>query len=271
MNWPNNARCAVMLTFDFDAESLWLSRDPANVKRPGVLSQGIYGGRRGVPEILKVLRSYSLPATFFVPGWTAEKYADRVHDILNDGHEIGHHGYLHEWTDPDKPDEERATFEKGLEALDRVAGIRPTGYRSPAGEASPNLIALLKEHGLIYDSSLMTDIMPYKHVMADGTEGPVELPWHWSTDDAPYLMFSVQTPRPIFTNDHIFQIWRDEFDAIYEMGGLFNLLTHPQFTGRPARLILLRRMIEYILSKPDVWIAKGHDVAVAWLEANKEV
>lgn len=269
MKWPNNARCAVMLTADFDAESLWLSRDPANVKRPGVLSQGIYGGVRGVPEILKVFRSYNLPATFYIPGWTAEKYADRVEAILADGHEIGHHGYLHEWTDPDKPDEERATFEKGLEALDRVAGIRPTGYRSPAGETSPNLISLLKEYDFLYDSSLMTDVFPYRHVMPDGTPGPIELPWHWSNDDAPFMMFAVQTPRPLFTNDHIFQVWRDEFDAIYEWGGLYNLVMHPQFSGRPSRTMLLRRMIEHILSKPDVWIARGREVAAGWAAENE--
>lgn len=269
MKWPNNARCAVMLTADFDAETLWLSRDPANVKRPGVLSQGIYGGVRGVPEILKVFRSYNLPATFFIPGWTAEKYADRVEAILADGHEIGHHGYLHEWTDPDKPDVERATFERALEALDKVAGIRPIGYRSPAGETSPSLIGLLKEHGFLYDSSLMTDVFPYRHVMPDGTPGPVELPWHWSNDDAPFMMFAVQTPRPLFTNDHIFQVWRDEFDAIHEWGGLYNLVLHPQFSGRPSRTMLLRRMIEHILSKPDVWIARGHEVAAAWAAGNE--
>ena len=268
MTWPNGARCAVMLTFDFDAETLWLSRDPSNAKKPGILSQGIYGAQRGVPEILSVLKSHNLPATFFVPGWTAEKYPHRMTEILEAGHEVGHHGYLHEWIDPDKPDEERATFEKGLEALDRVAGVKPTGYRSPAGETSPTLMGLLNEFGLIYDSSLMKDVFPYRHVLDDGSEGPLELPWHWSTDDAPYMIFSVQTPRSIFTNDHIFQIWRDEFDAIHEMGGLLNLVMHPQFTGRPSRLRLLHRMIEHISSKPDVWFATGHQVAEAWTEAN---
>lgn len=264
--WPNNAKCAVMLTFDFDAETLWLSRDPANARKPGVLSKGIYGAQRGVPEILKVLREYKLPSTFFVPGWTAEKYPDRIHAILEDGHEIGHHSYLHEWIDPDKPQEERESFERALEALDKVAGIKPVGYRSPAGETSPTLMDLLHEHGLIYDSSLMTDVVPYRQTLSDGSPGPVELPWHWSTDDAPFMMFAIQAPRPMFTNDHIFQIWRDEFDAIYDWGGLFNLVMHPQFTGRPSRTLLLRRMIEHILSKPDVWIATGQDVAEAWIK-----
>ena len=48
--WPNGARCAVMLTFDFDAETLWTSRDERNWNRPGVLSQGRYGAKVGVPN-----------------------------------------------------------------------------------------------------------------------------------------------------------------------------------------------------------------------------
>lgn len=269
MKWPNGARSAVMLTFDFDAETLWLSRDPANARRPGVLSKGIYGARRGVPEILKILREYSLPATFFVPGWTAEKYPDRIHQILADNHEIGHHGYLHEWVDPDKPEEERETFLRALDALEKVAQIRPTGYRSPAGETTPTLLPLLKEQGIVYDSSLMTDIMPYRHILEDGSLGPVELPWHWSTDDAPYMMFAVQAPRPQLTNDQIFENWRDEFDVIHQWGGLFNLVMHPQFTGRPMRTLLLRRIIEHIQSKSDVWFATGNQVANHWILENE--
>lgn len=264
VTWPNGARCAVMLTFDFDAETLWLSRDPANAKRPGTLSQGVYGGRRAVPELLAILREEGLPATFFVPGWTAERWTDRVEAILADGHEVGHHGYLHEWVDPDRPDLEREALEKGLTALEKTVGVRPIGYRSPAGESSAGMIALLQEYGFLYDSSYMTDVVPYRHVLAEGAPGPVELPWHWSTDDAPYALFAVTTPRPMFTNEHIFSIWRDEFDVIRQWGGLFNLVMHPQFTGRPARTVLLRRMIAHIRAHDDVWFATGEQVARAF-------
>ena len=54
IRWPNGAKCAVMLTFDFDAETLWLARDPENAKRPGMLSMGLYGARVGVPKILEL-------------------------------------------------------------------------------------------------------------------------------------------------------------------------------------------------------------------------
>ena len=78
-----------MFTFDFDAETLWISRDPSNWKRPGTLSQGTYGAKVGVPKILELLRDFGLKATFFVPGWTAEKYKSRLEAMLRDNHEIG--------------------------------------------------------------------------------------------------------------------------------------------------------------------------------------
>ena len=48
LTWPDDASSAASLTFDFDAESVWLAMDPDNVDRPGVLSQARYGPRVGV-------------------------------------------------------------------------------------------------------------------------------------------------------------------------------------------------------------------------------
>lgn len=262
--WPSGAQCAVAFTFDFDAESLWLSRNPDNARRPGVLSQGVYGGKVGVPRILDLLREEEMPATFFVPGWTAQKYPDRIEAILAGGHEIGHHGYLHEWIDPDYPDKEREALEKGLDALKTVGGIKPAGYRSPAGETSSNLIAMLAEYGFLYDSSLLDDVMPYRHVLDDGRPGPIELPWHWSIDDAPYALFAIASPRAIMTNEHILSIWKAEFRELYRWGGFMNVLMHPQVTGRPARIAMLREFIQYVRSFPNVWCASCTDIAKAW-------
>jgi peptidoglycan/xylan/chitin deacetylase (PgdA/CDA1 family) len=268
INWPNGARVAVMLTFDFDAETLWLSRDPANAKRPGTLSQGTYGAKVAVPKILEVLKEAGVKGTFFVPGWTAEHHTGRVEMILREGHEIAHHSYSHRWIDPDFPDQEIEEMEKGLDALKRTVGVVPKGYRSPAGETSELLIRLLQKHSFLYDSSLMDDINPYRHILPDGTKGPIELPWHWSLDDAPFALFSIKSPRPIFTNSHIKEVWQDEFREIYRWGGLFDLLMHPQVSGRPSRIALLREMIAWIQTFPGVWFATGTEVAEAWARAH---
>jgi peptidoglycan-N-acetylglucosamine deacetylase len=266
IKWPEGAQCAVMLTFDFDAETLWISRNPENINRPGILSQGLYGAKVGVPKILETLDGFGLPSTFFVPGWTAEKHTDKVEAILKAGHEVAHHGYLHEWISPDKPDEEMASFDRGLDALEKTVGVRPKGYRSPAGETSANMIRLMSERNFLYDSSMMDQINPYRHTLEDGGTGPVELPWHWSIDDAPHVLFSIERPRTILPNEQILNLWKAEFKEIYRWGGLFNLVMHPQCTGRPSRIAMLREMIAYILSFPHVWFGTGEEVAQAWLD-----
>lgn len=262
--WPNGARCAVMLTFDFDAETLWFSRDLDNARRPGVLSQGGYGGRVGVHKVIDLMEEEGLKATFFVPGWTAERYPQAIERIVRGGHEIGHHSYLHEWIDPDFPDREEESLEMGLAALKKVAGIRPQGFRSAAGESSPNMIRLLAEKGFLYDSTLMDGIVPYRHVLADGRPGPVEIPWHWSMDDAPYALFAQRNPRPIMNNSHVLEIWLDEFREIYRWGGLVDVVMHPQISGRPSRIAMLRTFIHEARKLPGVWFATGAEVASAF-------
>lgn len=265
MKWMNGAKTVVMLTFDFDAETLWISRDSSNWERPGTLSQGTYGAKVGVPKILELLKQEELPATFFVPGWTAEYHMDRTHAIAEAGHEIGHHGYLHEWVDPARPDLELEALEKGIDAL-RSVGVRPVGYRSPAGETSYNVFKLLKEKGFLYDSSMLDDYQPYRTTLRDGSPGVVEIPWHWSIDDAIYCLFHIKNPRAIFPNSHILQIWKDEFAAIHEWGGTFNLVMHPQVIGRPSRMQLLRDFIAYTRTFQGVEYATCSTVAKWFVE-----
>src|SRR5262245_24536574 len=93
ITWPSGVTSAVSVTFDLDAETAWLSLDPANIDRLSVMSQGAYGPKVGVPLILDFLDRNQLKSTFFVPGWTAERWPDVVAEIHRRGHEIGHHGY----------------------------------------------------------------------------------------------------------------------------------------------------------------------------------
>ncbi len=273
--WPGGARVAVMLTFDFDAETNWITPDPLSGHRAGRLSQGTYGARVGVPRLLELLGEEALPATFFIPGWVARNRPHPARAIRDGGFEIGHHGYLHKWVSPDDPETEETELMQGLEALEEVLGVRPRGYRSPAGESTPNLIRLLTREGFLYDSSLMDDVDPYRHRAPEGGGSgqgglpPVELPWHWSLDDAPYFMFGIKSQRPILPNEMVLSVWREEFDALREWGGLYDLVMHPQTIGRPSRLRLLRELIGYMKSFPDVWFATGSEVARAWAEMNE--
>jgi peptidoglycan/xylan/chitin deacetylase (PgdA/CDA1 family) len=251
------------LTFDFDAICIWIGPRAAN--SPSAISRGEFAVV-GVERILKFLRDRDINATFFIPGHTVETYPETTLAILEAGHEVGHHGYLHE--NPVAlagPDEERAVLERGFAAFDRVAGIRPSGYRSPAWDNSPHTIELLLEFGFRYESSLMAhDFRPYWCRVGDvpATDGPyqfgqevdlVEMPVSWVLDDFPHFEF-VRSGGALFpglsAGSKVEEIWRDEFEFMLRdvPGGVFNLTMHPEIIGRGHRLLMLERLVDHMAS-----------------------
>jgi len=253
----------VMLTFDVDGESLWLNRDAANEHRPVTLSQGRYGPKVGVPRILRLLEKYKIKATFFVPGWIAENHPQMVEQIHAGGHEIGHHGYLHEWPDRiGSQEREEELLLKGIEILERMTGSRPLGYRAPGWEFSRYTLPLLSKHGFTYSSNMMDAESPYIHDLGEQSEPLVELPVQWLIDDSAYALFNLQIPggkqRP---NRELFEIWSEEFDGLYEEGGCFVLTMHPQIIGRPSRTRLLERFIQHVNRHPGVAFRRCIDTA----------
>jgi peptidoglycan-N-acetylglucosamine deacetylase len=259
--WKNGAQCAVMLTFDVDAETLWLAGDLTNLDKPGLLSIGTYGARVAVPLILDLLKANRINGTFFVPGWTAETHADMIGAIFAQGHEIGHHGYLHEEPTTLTAAQEEDVLRKGLIALQAITGGRPAGYRSPAWEFSTNTLGLLQQYEFSYSSNMMSHFIPWRHAET----GIIELPVQWLLDDAPFFLFRPSGPsRPIQPAATAYQAWTEEFRGIYRYGGLFNLTMHPQLIGRPGRLLMLQQLIDFIRGFPDVWFATGAETAEYW-------
>src|SRR5579884_420819 len=123
--WPNGAQVAVSLTFDADAETGYLGEGPEYERRLTTLSEGRFGMVRGTPRILDLLARHDIPATFYVPGDTAERHADMVKCIADSGHEIAHHGHLHGRSERLSPQEQREELERGTEALLACVGYAP--------------------------------------------------------------------------------------------------------------------------------------------------
>ncbi|HLB61295.1 MAG TPA: polysaccharide deacetylase [Actinomycetota bacterium] len=255
--WPERKRFAVAFSFDFDAEEVWIGENPDNARRPGVLSQGRYGAKVGVPRILDVLARHRVRATFFVPGRVAERHSERVKEIVGAGHELAHHGYRHvSPAELDYPDEE-AELVRGKEAL-APFGAEVVGYRSPSWDLSPHTLELLELHGFLYSSNLMDDVRPYRH---DGCS-VVELPIQWVLDDAAHFWFGpAEWTKKISTTSEVRQIWEEELLGIREMGGCFVLTMHPQIIGRPSRVAFLDRFVGFVKSLNDGWIATCAEVA----------
>jgi peptidoglycan/xylan/chitin deacetylase (PgdA/CDA1 family) len=256
--WPPSVNAGAVLSFDFDADEVWLAEDPDNARRPGVLSQGVYGAKVGVPLILGLLEQTGLRATFFVPGAVAARYPDRVREILAGGHEVALHGYTHRSPATLTAAEEEDELLRSLETL-RALGADPAGYRSPSWDFSERTLALLAREGILYSSNMMDDVRPYRH------EGSplIELPVQWMLDDAPHFWFDSASSwnKTISTPSAVSEIWTKELEGIRLMGGLFVLTMHPQLIGRPSRLAMLRELIDTMRSRHDLWIATALEVA----------
>lgn len=264
-HWPGSARCAVTLSFDADHETIPLrDGDPSPMR----ISQGQYGARQGVPRIRALLARHSIPATFFYPGVSALLHEDEVRAVARDGHEIGLHSWIHEKNTDLDYEAERSVNLRAAEVLERLAGRAPVGMRTASWDFSVNTLRIIREMGLLYDSSLMGDDDPYE-LTADGEPtGIVELPPEWIRDDAVYFnMHRFSALRPYTPPSAVEEIFRGEFDGAWEEGGVFLLTMHPHHIGHRSRLPLLDRLIQHMKARGECWFCT-HEQLARWCKAH---
>lgn len=261
--WPEGVRSAASFTFDVDAESAVLWGAPENARRMSVMSHQAYGPLVGVPRILSLLADNGITATFFIPGYTAERYPEVVRDIVAAGHEVGHHGYLHEQPSALTRDEQIVALDRGIDILSEIADVRPVGYRAPMWDLSWEMPELLLERGFLYDSSLMDADQPYELAVSGSTASLVEIPIHWALDDWEQYCYlpDISGTGYIATPEQARALWEAEFAGLYDIGGCWVLTNHPFLSGRPGRAASLGRLMAAIVATPGVWVAPLRDIA----------
>jgi peptidoglycan/xylan/chitin deacetylase (PgdA/CDA1 family) len=256
--WPNGARAAVLLSFDVDNETIAIRYGEPNAS---TLSQGQYGARQGLPRVVRLLDRKRIPATFFIPSVSLAIAPEMATLIKRSGrHEFGVHGWIHEMNATLPDSTERALLTRALTELTRLTGTKPTGYRAPSWNFSPNTLGILRDLGFRYESSLMADDDAYELLQNGEATGMVELPVEWILDDAPLLNplgARYSSPRDVA------RVWMDEFDKAYEEGSMFVLTMHPHVSGHRSRIVALELLLAHIESKGagKVWYATHGDAA----------
>ncbi len=271
IRWPNGARCAVLISFDVDGPAVWIEGDPEAWNRPRTFSLGTYGPLRGVPRVLDLLDEVQVPASFYVPGWVAENWPAQFGEIGRSGHEIGHHGYLHEVYAHRSLDEFESIVTRAQEAFVAGGAAPAVGFRSPGGDFKDGNHRILERLGFEYSSSMRGDDRPYRWVVDGRTTDLIEICAHWELDDFPYWGFNDEPADPssqdrIAGLDWVYDNWRREFDGYYAEGLCFTLMMHPQVIGKPGRVALLRRLIRYMQQHEGVWFATAEQIADWWRE-----
>lgn len=264
---------------DVDAVGGWLG-SYGGEDSPSDIQRGMFSGEIGSPRLLKLFKKHDIRTTWFIPGHSIETFPEQMKQVVEDGHEIGAHGYSHENPVAMTPAQEEAVLVKSVDLIEKLSGRRPRGYVAPWWEMSSATAGLLLKHGFTYDHSQgYDDFTPFYARIGDtwtkidysqpaeswmkplerGEEiDLVEIGANWYVDDLPPMMFIKASPNSHgFVNPRdIEELWRDQFDWVYkEMDyAVFAFTIHPDVSGRPQVLSMLDRLIEYI---------NGHE-GVSW-------
>lgn len=271
----------VALTFDVDAISLWLGSYKST--NASMVSRGEFDVQ-ATARILQFLAERGIRATFFVPGHTALAFPETIRSIIAGGHEIGHHGFVHERITDLSPVDELNVLERGIEILSDFVGRQPVGYRSPSWEFTEHTAGYLVEHGFRYDSSLMaSDYVPYWVRSGDrfsettpyefGTTVPLlEIPISWALDDFPHFEFVRGGVQSMKAPSQVLEIWAEDFRYFHDEteGGCWTLTMHPQVIGRGHRFRMLRRLVDEISSHPDTKFVTLEEASTSWIERHGE-
>jgi len=250
-------RHIVCLTFDFDTQSGFIAR---GMTTPTPLSRGEFG-LVGARRILALLKSFGLRATWFVPGFTIESHPRACEAVVQEGHEVAHHSWAHVPPAQQSREEEEADLVRANEAITRLTGRKPRGYRSASWDLSESTVDLLIAHGFMYDSSMMGgDYLPYRARRGDRVElgkpfgfgeetALIEMPISWSLDDYPHFEF-VRTATTVLPGLHsartVMENWLDEFRYMQQTvdWGVLTYTMHPYVIGRGYRMLALEGLVK---------------------------
>ena len=267
MLWKGRYRCAVTLSVDFDAETLWSGT--FKLLTPSPLSRGDYDIRAGIPRILKLLDGHGIPATFMVPGPGHRRAPRRVqrHQALR------RRGRL-----PRLLPRERAGAPDRRGARADAAGHRPhRGCLRHAAEGQPlaAVRARPQHRRPARGERVRLRLQPVRPRRA--------VPPARARDRRPAARprraaGELGARRRALLPVQLLPVHVGPLDAlagardleggvrrlVRASGGCFLLVVHPFCIGRHPRIALLDQLFTYIKSFPDVWFATHLEVAEEW-------
>jgi peptidoglycan/xylan/chitin deacetylase (PgdA/CDA1 family) len=277
-SWPNGAQVAISLVINYEegserslafgdpdqeSGSEWGSYPfPADKRNLATESMFEYGSRVGIWRLFKLLDDYKLDATFFACALALERNPAVAQAILRGNHAVVSHGYRWEEHFRMGREEERERIALAMESFKRTLGKTPRGWYCRVAP-SANTRELLVESGLFdYDCDSYNDDQPY-YVKVKGRNHLV-VPYTADNND-----FNFWQSTGVNTGAQFFEHLKDSFDQLYSESEhcpkLMSVGLHPRMVGRPARMVALRKFIEYTLRFPRVAYMNRDDIAMHWL------
>tara|TARA_B110000285_G_scaffold71861_1_gene82876 strand:- start:3377 stop:4249 length:873 start_codon:yes stop_codon:yes gene_type:complete len=279
-NWPGGARLALSFVINYEegGENNILHGDPASetflseivgakpyeARHMSMESMYEYGSRAGFWRLHRLFQRHQLPVTVYGIAMAMERNPDVVSAMLEANWEIASHGYR--WIDYQFVSEEteREHMTKAIDIHERLTGSKPLGWYT--GRDSPNTRKLVLEHDhFLYDSDSYADDLPYWHQHQGGNH--LVIPYTLDNNDMKFV-----APQGFNAGDQFYTYLKDSFDILYAEGGrMMNVGLHCRVVGKPGRVASLGRFLEYVATKPDVWITRRMDIANHWHQHHQTV
>mgnify|MGYP000374460759 FL=1 len=283
--WPGGAKIAVQFVINYEeggencilhddaASEAFLSEIVGAAPWPGQRHWNMesiyeYGARAGFWRLHRLFTEFNMPVTVYGVATALARSPEQVRAMQDAGWEIASHGL--KWIEykDHTPEAERADMDEAIRLHEEVAGERPRGWYT--GRCSANTVALAAEEGgFDYVADSYADDLPYW--LRVGDRDQLIVPYTLDCNDMRFA-----TPQGFNSGDQFFAYLRDSFDALYAEGqsGAAKMLSvglHCRLVGRPGRVMALRRFLEHVASKPDVWVARRIDIARHWHETHPPV
>jgi peptidoglycan/xylan/chitin deacetylase (PgdA/CDA1 family) len=272
--WPGGKRLALSIVVNFEEGSEHSAATDGMVEGTGEFlpvdtlvrdvgneSAFEYGSRVGVWRLLNTFKKHEVRATFFAVAQALQANKQATDAIVKAGHEICDHGLT--WTENYRftYEAEKEAIAKSVAVIEELTGRKPVGYY--AREPSPNTLQIVKELGnFIYDSDSYSDDVPYRATPG----GILVVPYTPDVNDFHFL-----SPMHRFGNSSDFFVYmKDSFDVLREeaktSSKMMSVGLHARVSGRPGRVVALRKFLEYVKGFDDVWIATREEIARYWID-----
>jgi putative urate catabolism protein len=278
--WPGGARLAVNFVINYEEGSEPSVQDGESFTETGLTeahgsnqvkegrdlaAEGMfeYGSRVGFWRLVKLFEERGLPLTVFGCALALERNPLAAAKIRELGYDICCHGWR--WVKHFEltEEQEREHIRLAIESLKKTIGQRPFGWYCRYGPSVNTRRLVVEEGGFLYDSDSYADELPFWQTV-DGKPHLV-VPYSLTNNDGKYAGI-------VGTSDEWFHFVKDAFDTLYEEGKtqpkMMSVGLHMRLIGHPARSAGLRRLLDYIATKQDVWVTRRIDIANHWLKTH---
>lgn len=111
------------------------------------LTFNVVWGEEFIPQILTTLDENDVKCTFFMGGQWVDDFPELANKIVEDGHELGNHGYSHLHQEQMSITANVEEIKKAETAIENVTGVKTVLFAPPYGEKGDVVIKSAEEAG----------------------------------------------------------------------------------------------------------------------------